>query len=74
MNELYKEMANRMATTYRVAKIYKGSYENKRECPFVSEFKGMEMALKTLGIEFEYEFDDNYEISAVIVQGNRTAV
>ena len=52
MNELFKEMANRMATTYRVAQIYKDSYENKRECPFVSEFKGMEMALKTLGIDF----------------------
>lgn len=74
MNELYKEMANRMATTYRVAQIYKGSYENKRECPFVSEFKGMEMALKTLGIEFEYEFGDKYEISAVIVQGNRVEI
>lgn len=74
MNELYKEMSIRMVTTLRVANIYKGEYKNKRECPFVSELKGMEMALKTLGIEFEYEFDDNYEISAVIVQGNRTAV
>lgn len=67
-------IAERMAITIRVANLYKGEYENKRECPFYSEWKGMELMLKAMGINFEYDFDDNYEVSAVIVNGEKVII
>lgn len=70
MTKMFKDMAERMAITVRVMNMYIGEYENKRSCPFYSELKGMEMALKTMGIEFEYTFDiDVKTITAVTVMG-----
>ena len=69
-----KAMAERMANKIRVAKIFVGEFDNKRECPFYSELKGMEQALNTLGIPFHYEFNSCYEISAVNVDGSRVEI
>lgn len=70
MTQMFKDMAERMATTIRVMNISIGEYENKRNCPFYSELKGMEMALKTMGIDFEYIFDvDVKTITSVTVMG-----
>ncbi len=68
---VYKEMAERMAITIRVMNISIEKYKNnKRNCPFYSELRGMEMALKTMGIKFEYTFDiDVKVITAVTVMG-----
>ena len=74
MKDMAREIANRMAITIRVANLYKGDYENKRECPFYSEWKGMELLLKAMQIEFEYEFNDTYEITTVIVMGERVEI
>lgn len=74
MKEQYKAMANSMAIKIRVIKISAGHYENRRNCPFVSELKGMEMALNTLGIPYEYDFNDDCQITAVTVGGETVAI
>lgn len=74
MKENFQKMADRMANKIAVANIYVKTYENKRECPFYSEWKGMEQALKAMGIDFEYDFNDDIEIVAVTVMGQRAEV
>ena len=75
MNQMYKDMAERMATSIRVMNISIDNYENKRECPFYSELRGMEMALKTMDIEFEYTFDTEVkEITSVTVMGHTVEI
>lgn len=72
------EIINTMAITAAMCNLYKseGRYkENFRECPFCSELNGMEMILKIMGVEFEYEFnDDCSKITAVKAQGIRVEV
>lgn len=67
-------MAERMVTLIRVMYIYLDEFENKRECPFFSELKGMTMALDTMGIDYELEYNDEIKISAVIVNGYKAIV
>lgn len=74
MKETFQKMADRMATKIAVAKIYAKNYEKKRECPAYSEWKGMEQALKAMEIDFEYDFNDDIEIVAVTVMGQRAEV
>ncbi|CAJ0596528.1 unnamed protein product [Cylicocyclus nassatus] len=72
MTEIIKEIAKEMATKIAIVKMNKNDEEwkgNIRKFPIFSEWKGMEQTLKVMGIEFEYEFDDNLEITAVIVNG-----
>lgn len=72
MNEAMRDVAQAMANKIKIARLYIGKYENKRQCPFHSEWKGMELALKAMGIPFDYEFDDEtYEITAVTVMDQR---
>ena len=74
MKDTMKAMAERLANKIKVAKIGLDNeryHLNKRECPFYSEWKGMEQALKTLGIDYEYEYNDEYMITAVTVMGQR---
>ena len=74
MKDTMKAMAERLAKKIKVAKIGLDGERyslNKRECPFYSEWKGMEQALKTLGIDYEYEYSDEYMITAVTVMGQR---
>lgn len=69
-----KEMAEKIAAKIRVMRIGIDRYENKRNSPFFSEWKGMEIALKTLGINYEYEYNDDCEMIAVIVENERVAI
>lgn len=74
MNEMMaKAIAERIMITYRVERLYKDEEifkNNKRLCPYFSERKGMEMMLKTIGVEYEYTFDDEtYEINGITVAG-----
>ena len=72
---MFNEMADRMAVTIRVMYLYIDGFENKRFCPFYSELKGMEMALKTMGIEYEYEYNDDVtKITSVTVQGHTVTI
>ncbi len=72
--ENYMRLAKRMATKLRAAKAnYPEKIEAQRSRYYI-EFRGMAQALDTLGVEFHYEFDDNYNISAVIVNGERADV
>ena len=72
--EAYKAMAERIAIKYRVMKISVDHYENKRNCPFYSELRGMEIALKTLGINYEYTYNDDCEIVAISVEGETVEI
>ena len=74
MNKAFQDMAERMVTLIRVMYIYLDEFENKRECPFFSELKGMTMALETMGIDYELEYNDEIKISAVIVNGYKAIV
>lgn len=74
MKETFKTMADRMAKKIRVMYLSVDHYENKRNCPFFSELKGMEQALVTMGIEYEYEYDSDYKIAAVIVMGEKVEI
>lgn len=75
MGEMMRAMAQAMANKIKIARIYAEGYENKRQCPFHSEWKGMELALKAMGINYDYEFDDEtYEITAVIVMNQRVEI
>lgn len=53
------------------AEICESNYENTRENPFVSERVGMEQLLKMMEIDFEYEFDNDYKITAINICGYR---
>ena len=72
--EQMEQMAEAMATKIRMTKRTVDRYESRRECPWYSERKGMERALDVLGIPFSYEYDNEYNIVAVTVNGFRTAV
>ena len=74
MNEAMKAMAERIAVKIRCVNVSVNHYENRRNCPFYSEWKGMEQALKTMGIDFEYEYDNDINIIAVSVMGQRVAI
>lgn len=75
MTESMKAMAQAMANKTKMVRIFADSYENKRECPFYSELKGMELALKAMNIEYDFEYDEEtYMITAVTVMGQRVAV
>lgn len=74
MNEMMKAMAERMANKIRIIPHYIEGYTNKRECPFYSELRGMEQALKTMGIEYGYEYNQDIQIVAVTVMGQRVEI
>ena len=74
MTERMKAMADRMAHKVKMVRIFADRFENKRNCPFYSELKGMEMALETMGIEYSFEYNEENMITAVTVMGQRVAV
>lgn len=74
MTEMMKAMAERIASKIRIANKFVDNYTNKRECPFYSEWKGMEQALKAMGIDYEYEYNENIQIVAVIVSGQKAII
>lgn len=57
-----EEILKSMATKAALANMYKEDEEfknNMRKCPFYSELYGMEHTLKIMGIEFEYEYNED---------------
>lgn len=71
--EMIKEFGTVMATKMAIVGFtqdderFKG---NKRMNPFFSELKGMEQALKIMGIDFEYEFNaDVTKATAIVING-----
>ena len=64
-------MAEAMATKIRVEKRSLKDCTNKRQCAVYNERKGMEYALYLLGINYEYEYNDNLEVIAVSVNNER---
>ena len=76
--EMINNIGDRLTTKMRVVNLYKESGEfadNFRKCPFYSEFVGMTQMLKTLGIEFEIDWDVNVsKMTAVTVMGKRFEV
>ena len=76
--ETLKEMLDTMATKARLCNMLRkdGEYaENFRECPYWSELKGMETALKIMGIEFEYEYNREVtEMTAISAEDIRVAI
>ena len=75
MKAMAQAMAQAMANKTKIVRIFADRYENKRECHFYSELKGMELALKAMNIEYDFEYDEEtYMITAVTVMGQRVAV
>lgn len=74
MKEIMKAMAERMANKIRLINHVIEDYENKRNCPFYSELRGMEQALKTMGIDYVYEYNSDIKITAVVVMGQRVEI
>lgn len=69
---MIKEIAECMMNKANLVKIFKDDEEfkgNIRKCPFYSELKGMEQMLKIMGIEFEYGFNDDIEITSITIEG-----
>ncbi len=61
-----EELLERLSIKVRMFDQYREAYkDNIRECPFYSEKVGIEETMKVLGIEFEYEFDDDINVIAV---------
>lgn len=73
--EMITNIGDRLVTKMRVVNIYKagGEYaDNFRKCPFYSEFVGMTQMLKTLGIDFDIDWDASVtQMTAVTVMGKR---
>lgn len=68
--EMAREIAERIINKIDVAELFAEQYkDNKRENPFNSERIGMEEMLKLMGVEFEYGFNENYEVASVTVAG-----
>lgn len=68
--EMIKEVAERIMHKVACEKICAENYkDNPRENPLHSERKGMEEMLELMGIEFEYGFDDKYEIISITIEG-----
>lgn len=68
--EMAREIAERIINKIDVAELFAEQYkDNKRENPFNSERIGMEEMLKLMGVEFEYGFNENYEVESVTVAG-----
>ncbi len=61
-----------MAIKCRVIRLFIDQYkDNKRECPFYSELKGIEQVLDIMGIEYSYGFDlENMKRVSVTVEGH----
>lgn len=72
--EILKVMAIKASIVNAVKKA--GQYsDNIRECPVYSELHGMEMTLKIMGIDVEYEFNaDVTETIAIKAQGIRVEI
>lgn len=71
------EILETMANKASIANIVKaeGQYKNMRECPIYSELHGMEQMLKIMGIEFEYEFNDDVtKMMAIKARGMRVNI
>lgn len=71
LNEIIKTMAIKasLCNYEREAGAFK---DNFRTCPVYSELKGMELTLKLMGIDFDYEFsDDCSKITAIKAKGIR---
>ena len=62
IHEIIKALANKKSCFYSM----RDAYVNSRENPFYSEAYGMEQTLQMLGVEYEYEFDNDYECTAII--------
>ena len=75
---ILNEILETMAIHASICNIQRkeGTYKNNfRECPFWSELKGMEMTLKIMGIDFEYEFNrDSTLMTAIKAQGIRKEI
>jgi len=73
--EQIRIIAEAMATKASIVNFTRDDEEwtgNIRKHPIYSELKGMELTLKLLGIEFDYEFNsDVTKTTALIVNGER---
>ena len=71
IREIGKVMANKVSIV-NFTKDDEEWKDNIRKNPIFSELKGMEMALNILGIDFDYEFNDEVtKITALTVGGER---
>ena len=78
MNEMINRIGDRMVVKARVVNlaVEEGDYaHNIRECPTYSEFYGMIELLKTMGIEYDIEFNREVtHMTAIVIMGKRFEV
>ena len=80
MKEMINNLGKRMVVLLRVVNIScrewaqdERRFTELRPCTkFDHELRGMTMAMKAMGIEFEFDFDENViEYTAVTIMGTR---
>ena len=71
-NGKWERLANMLASKARCANMC--DKETNGHNRFVYECRGIQQTLETLGVDYEYEFDLDCKISAVIVNGFRANV
>lgn len=80
MNDMINNLGNRMVRLARVCNIEKREWsENERRfteirkpTKFDHEFHGMVMAIKAMGIEFDFEYNyETMEMTTIIIMGKR---
>lgn len=80
MNEMINNLGGRIVTLLRVINIDRREWSQderrfteSRPCTrFDHELRGMTMAMKAMGIEFEFDFDENViEYTAISIMGRR---
>ena len=72
-----REIAERLASKQRMYECFKDCKEfenNQRFNPFYSEFHGMVEMLKVMGIEYDFEYNENYEMVTVTVNGETARI
>lgn len=75
-SEIARQMANKLSLYYRFENDERWK-DNKRLCPFYSEFYGMKLTLLYMGnvsFDLTYEDESPYRIKSVIVNGNEAMV
>ena len=77
MNEMIKNLGDRMVTLVRVINMYSKEHhesenrmETRKSNKFDHEFKGMVMAIEAMGFAYDLEWDNEVvEIKTIIIQG-----
>lgn len=73
--DIIEEMLHRLAIKVYLSEQYREEYKrNVRECPFYSEMIGMREAMQVMGINVDFEYNDDLKITALKVDDIRVEI